>query len=138
MRSYSWLQFICFVSLAACAGCGAATALNIEKDLEVAALGGDNIKSVIISAPKKDQKVTVLVRTNQVPVNVYMVPERDLDAVQEKLSNQEALATPPLAKLEKSQEGTLEASVTGGTGFAVVVVNPGSKPAKVALKISGK
>jgi hypothetical protein len=117
------------------AGCGRQASLNIEKDIELDGLGGDNIKSTIVSAAQKEQKVSILVRTNAVPVNVFVVLEKDVDVLRGQLENDQTPTVNIIAKKEKLQEGTVEATIPAGSGFAVVLTNRGSKKAEVMLKI---
>jgi hypothetical protein len=118
-------------------GCGRAGSVNLERDLEVDPLGGDNIKSIVVPASRSAQKIDVLVRTNAIPVDVYVTLESNLEALQNQLANQQAVTAPVLAKGEKITESQLTASVPAQQAFAVVVVNSGSKKASVSLKIVG-
>jgi hypothetical protein len=77
----------------------------------------------------------VYVRTDGPAVDVYLVLERDQEALESQLSDQKAVTVQTLAKAEKVTEGEISATVPAGDGFAVVIVNNNTKKASVALKI---
>lgn len=139
-RKAHWLLLgLGMAFMLAAVGCGRLQVrTTVERDLEVDALGGDNIKSVIVSGTTSQQMVKVLVRTDGAPVDVYVVLERDQEALENQLGNQQQVTVQTLAKSEKIREGQIEATVPAGNGFAVVVVNNGTKKASVSLKVSAE
>jgi hypothetical protein len=114
-------------------GCGRMAALNYEKDMEIE---GQGTKSFTVTAPNKEQKVNVLVRSNGVPLDVYVALEKDLATLERQVTEQKAVTASCLTKKDKVTEGTLEATVPAGASFGVLLVNPGSKKASAAVKIA--
>jgi hypothetical protein len=109
--------------------------LNYDRSVSLAS---SEVQSILIDAPKRDQKVTVAIASPGVPINAYLVLEQNKDAVQEKLLNQKKPdAGKILASVEKSQDGTLEATVPGGSSFAVVI-GGAAKNTQVQVKVTGR
>jgi hypothetical protein len=114
-------------------GCGTRPAgLNVEKDVEVEGLSNN---SITVGPVKSEQRISVLVRTSAVPIDVYVVLEKDRQAAMDALAEGKAVSS-PLAKKEKVTEAALDARIPAGNEFAVLLSNPGNKTAKVALKIT--
>jgi hypothetical protein len=140
MRTVTWgvallVGFLGAVLIVA-SGCGRlAVRTAVERTLQIDGMGGDNIKSFAVSAATWQQRVKVYVRTDGPAVDVYLVLERDQEALESQLSDQKAVTVQTLAKAEKVTEGEISATVPAGDGFAVVIVNNNTKKASVALKI---
>lgn len=129
-----WMAVILIVCLSI--GCGRQGPLNIEQDVQLGALGDSNIKSLPIAAASKEQKVSVLVRTNNVPIHVYVVQDKDAAKLDEQLSLDVASTVPLLAHKWDVKEGTLEATIPANSGFKVFLVNKSSTKATAAVKIT--
>jgi hypothetical protein len=126
---------VCGLALAllATAGCRKQAALNME---ETVPLDVGDVKTTSVSAPIRDQDVTVTVTSTGAPVNVYVVAEKDQQAAVKAIENY----TKPmnlLAGKEKTTQDTLQFKAAAKTGFAVILT-PEGKNAQVNLKITGK
>jgi hypothetical protein len=118
----------------ALAGCRRQS-LSYEKTVTVDA--GDAYQAQTIDPPTRDQKVTVTVSSTTAAVSVYLVLEKDREAAQESLRYERAPAN-VLAKMEKVQGGTLEATVPAHSSCTVLLAPAAGKTAQVALKITGR
>ncbi|MCS6976310.1 MAG: hypothetical protein NZM31_04775 [Gemmatales bacterium] len=139
-RCLHWFGMLagwCALAVSLGTGCGRLQVKGtVERTLQIDGMGGDNIKSLSYTPTSWQQSVKVLVRTDGPPVDVYLVLERDQAALETQLGNQQAVTVQTLAKAEKVTEKEIEATVPAGNGFAVVLVNNGTKNASVAVKIA--
>lgn len=142
MRTVTWTWGVALLvgfwgaALLVAPGCGRLSVRTaVERSLQLDGMGGDNIKSFAVSAASWQQGVKVHVRTDGPAVDVYLVLERDQEALESQLSDQKPVTVQTLAKADKLTEGEISATVPAGNGFAVVIVNNNTKKATVALKI---
>lgn len=98
---------------------------------------GDAYQAQTIDPPTRDQQVTVTISSATAAVSVYLVLEKDREAAQESL-RQERVPANVLAKKEKVQEATLEATVPAHSSCTVLLAPAAGKTAQVALQISGR
>ena len=125
--SWPWLLAAALVL----AGCQ--RGLNVERSVEVEP---HEVKSVIIDAPKKDQTLKVEVRSPGAPVDVYLVLEKDREAVERQLTDDRKTSNALASKL-KVEADTLEANVPANSGFAVLLMHRKPKSITVGLKVTG-
>jgi hypothetical protein len=112
-------------------GCG--QKLNYETTVD---LDEGQVQSILIDAPKSEQKVTVTVNSAGAPIDAYIVLDKDKEAGKQALLNRQK---PPqsLAGKVKTQDATLEATVPANTGFALLV-GGASKNSRVSVKVTGR
>jgi hypothetical protein len=108
---------------------GCQRALNDERQVEVKS--GD-IKSVLYDVQKQGKTVRVAVHSPGVPVDAYLVLEKERDALIKQL---EAAGKPStaLAQSLKVEDGTLEGRIPAGSAFALVLASRG-KDTTVTVK----
>lgn len=97
--------------------------------------GGDVKAPMILTAPSREQDVTLTVSSNA-PVDVYIALEKEvpgLDKGEFKVPKNSLVSEKSVDK-----EKTLKAKVPAQSGYVVVVANNGSKEASVTLKLEGK
>lgn len=114
--------------------CGCSRPLNVERNVLVESLG---VHEIQIDPPSSQQQVTVMIRS-QVPLDVYLVLEKNRTSVSDQLQRQVKVESGFLDKLENVKEGQLEGTVPAGEGYAVLLSNSSGHDTKVAVKISGK
>jgi hypothetical protein len=113
---------------------GCASRLN---DNRTVTIEPQSTHEVIYSAPKQDQKVTIEVSSQGVPVNAYLVLEKEKGAAKSALDANRA-PEKPLAMKEKFQTGTLEATVPAGAEFVLLLTADSGKGAQVNVKATGR
>jgi len=120
------------------AGCTIQKPLNVEKSMQVEPGGYQN---VFIDAPIRDQKIVVSLNSTS-PVDLYVVLESDEAAVGKLAEDATLSGKAPAGALvsnQKSAEATVDATIPGKKGFAILVCNPiNGKKADVKLKITNK
>jgi hypothetical protein len=79
----------------------------------------------------------VTISSASAPVSVYLVLEKDREAAQESLRLEKAPAN-VLAKQEKVQDATPEATVPAHSGCTVLLAPVAGKTVQVKLKITGR
>jgi hypothetical protein len=114
---------------------GCRRSLTYEKTVTVDA--GDAYHAQTIDPLAREQQVTVTITSATAPVSVYLVLEKDREAAQDSLRLEKAPSN-VLAKQEKVQEATLEATVPAHSSYTVLLVPVAHKTAQVALKITGR
>jgi hypothetical protein len=114
-------------------GCGKVAGLNEEKNWSMEPGG---IKSVTIDAPKKDQQLKISMNSGNVSVSVFVVLEKNHDALEKELVDGKAVQTPTLAIKERVRDVNFSVTVPAGNEVAVVVGNVGGNPTSVKLKIA--
>ena len=96
------------------------------------------IHPVEISAPSRDQNIKVTVSASVAPVSVYVVLQKDREAVEAAiLSYKTPDASKVLASQEKTENATLDAKIPAGSDYAVLVYNGPVKTAQVKITIKG-
>lgn len=116
----------------AAAGC---QPVNYENSMQVEP---GTIHPVEISAPSRDQNIRVSVTASGAPVSVYVVLQKDRDAVESAILGGKALdAAKVLASQEKAESATLDAKVPAKNDYAVLVYNGPGKTAQVKISIKG-
>jgi hypothetical protein len=118
------------VLLLALTGC---QRVNEERTLSVEL---NDVKAVTIEAPKREQRLAVTA-TAAVPIDVYVVLEKDRSAVEEALQKG-ARPDKLLASQLKVEQASLEATVPAQNEYSVLVRSTSGKKADVKLKITGK
>jgi hypothetical protein len=107
--------------------------LHEERTVQVAP--GEE-RTLVIDAPKRDQKVQVDFSSPGVAVNVYVLLEKD-DQAARKAIDAGTTSDKMLASQLKAEQGSLQATIPGGNNFLVVVVAASTKTANVTVKING-
>jgi hypothetical protein len=132
MCSPHWrFGLVLLAGLLAAAGC---QPLNDKRDVK---LDRGEARSVLFSAPRYDQKVTVEAHSPGNPVSVYLVKDSEREKTELLLTNRQ---TPKdaLASKANAEEISLTATVPAGTEFAVVLCNQGKGETTVKLKVTGR
>jgi hypothetical protein len=108
--------------------------LNDKRDVK---LNPHEARSVLFSAPRYDQKVTVEAHSPGNPVSVYLVKSSEQEKTELMLTNGQ---TPKdaLASQTKAESVSFTATVPAGTEFAVVLYNHGKGETTVKLKVTGR
>lgn len=96
-----------------------------------------NVYVLTVDAPRSDQQVTVTAASPGVPINVYLVLEKDVEEARQALDRDKKPAR-PLAAQEKTESATLQATVPAQNGYAVVLTSAAGKKAEVKLHLAGK
>jgi uncharacterized protein YcfL len=123
----------CLIPLAllALAGC---SKIHEQRTFTLAPLGGNTLS---ISAPVSEQKVTVVVSSDQ-PINVWVLLEKDIPPGDKGDVDPEKMTSGVLAKEKNTKDTTLSATVPAKEKYQVYVVNPGSKSASVTVKVDSQ
>jgi hypothetical protein len=127
---------LCLAVAACLLSAGCRLQQRLDRTLTVSVSPGE-VKSQIVDAPATDQQVTVTASSPGVPVSVYLVLGKDQKAAEDGLLNSKPVAN-ALDGKEKTEQVTLQGKVPAKNEFAVVLWNPGLKPAAVKLTISGR
>jgi hypothetical protein len=92
-----------------------------------------------VDAPGKDQAFTVLVRTTGAPVTVYLALSGEAEVLEGVVAEgREPDRSAALAHAVVSDHATLTATVPQGQEFSLLIVNRGTKPAEVTVKMTGE
>jgi len=108
--------------------------LNVEKKVSVEGAGYNELT---VDPAKSAQTVAVEFESKGNPVNVYLVLGKDEDAAKGDLKK----GGPPanvVAKLEKSEQGTVEAKVPANEKLLVYLTSSNGKDANVNVKLTNK
>ena len=89
-----------------------------------------------ITAPARDQRVTVAAQSGGVEINLFVLKAKSDDDAKKIIQKQ--TADEIFAKTLAKADPTLETVVPGGTAYYVAVTNPSQKEAKVSVKITGR
>jgi len=122
-------KWVFLAALVFCAGCNRVT-LNDERTVEVAV---GTARPFIVEAAKKDQKIKVEVSSPGVPVSVYVCLEKDREAVEECIEAQRQ-SDKILATMEKTERGTLEATIPANNVAMILLTNASAKTANVRVR----
>ncbi len=132
MRPFAKLLIGALVLALPAGGC---QPLNYEKSLT---LEPGSLKPVEISAPSRDQNIKVSVSSSGAPVSVYVVLQKDHDAVESAiLSSKKPDAAKVLASQENTDKATLDAKIPAKNDYVVLVYNGSSKSAQVKISVKG-
>jgi hypothetical protein len=124
---------ILFGLLLVLSGCGQKSA-GVEQDFEMDAVDSD--RHWEFTAPSKEQKVTVLLRSAGVKLDVYVALAGEYPALKDQLERQAIVTAKVLAKKEQITEGQLEATVPAGQSYYVVIGKQTTKSVKASVKIT--
>jgi hypothetical protein len=124
------LSLLAFLFLAL-PGCG--QRLNYETTVD---LPEGEVQSLMIDAPKREQKVSVTVSSAGSPIDVYVVLDKDKEAGKQALLDHKKPAG-SLASKTKTQDATLEVAIPANTGFAILL-GGASKNSRVTVKVTGR
>ena len=124
----------CLVPALALLALGGCSKIHEQRAFSLAPLGGNTLS---ISAPVSEQKVTVVVTSDQ-PVNVWVLLEKDVPAGDKGDLDPEKMTGGVLAKEKNTKDITLQATVPAKEKYQVYVVNPGSKAANVTVKVDSQ
>ena len=116
------------------AGCQkASNAALVDESVEVPS---QQTKAKIIDGPRREQKISVTAQSSAGSFSIYIVPEKEREALEAKLINLKAPTGGILAKKEGTTDATLEATIPAKEDFAVVLLNVGGKSVQVKLKVT--
>jgi hypothetical protein len=118
------------VTVAALLVAGCQRALNDDRKVEVKT---GEIQSVLYEVQRRDKTVRVALRSPGVPVDAYLVLEKDRPALVQRLERQEEKPQNALAEALRVEDTTLEGRIPAGSAFALVLVTRG-KDATVSVK----
>ena len=121
------------LGLAVCCGCQAR--LNDERKIEVPT---GEIKSVLYEVQQRDKNVRIAVRSPGVPVDAYLVLEKDRPALVQRLERQEQKPENALAQGLRVEDTTLEGRIPAGSAFALVLVARGKDTTVTVKTTEGK
>ena len=107
--------------------------LNYETAVD---LSEGEVQSILVEAPKKEQKVSVTASSAGSPIDVYVVLDKDKEAGKQALLDRKKPAS-SLASKVKTREATLEATIPANTGFAILL-GGASKSNHVTVKVTGR
>jgi hypothetical protein len=110
--------------------CGCQARLNDERKIEVPT---GEIKAVLYEVQQREKAVRVAIRSPGVPVDAYLVLEKDRPALVQRLERQDQKPDNALAQGLGVQDTTLEGRIPAGSAFAVVLVTRG-KDTTVTVK----
>jgi len=125
----------CLVLLLCECGCGKGRGLNEEKQVTIESLGN---WSCALPRQARDQQVKISVNSPATPVTVYLIAERDMDALMDQLANEKELKVAILEKKEKVRTVDFSKKMTVGNELAVVISNTTGQAANVTVKIAGE
>ena len=125
---------LCLLVTLCLVGAGCKQRLNRESTVTV---GPSEVQAVIVDAPRADQQVTATISSPGAPVSAYLVLEKNRLAAQDALLSGKAPAN-VLGGKDKTEDATVEGTVPAKEEVAVLVYNPGGKPAQVKVKITGR
>jgi hypothetical protein len=109
--------------------------VNFETSVQ---LEPGSIHPVEISAPSRDQNIKVTVTASGAPVSVYVVLQKDREAVESAiLRDKKPDVSKVLASQEKTENATLDAKIPAKNDYAVLVYNGPVKTAQVKISIKG-
>jgi hypothetical protein len=94
-----------------------------------------NVQTISIDPPRSEQKVHVSVKSPGVPLDVYVVLDKDLPAIRETLLNQQR-PEKSLASKMRSEEADLDATIPAKNGFSVLLTGA-QKANSVQVKVTG-
>src|SRR5437016_3745638 len=107
-----------FIILLAVPGCPVGQTLNFDKTVS---LEPGDIKSFSIDAPKTNQKIRVETEAGE-RIDVTITLESEAEAVKKFLEAKGSGSNPPwLARKTEQKQHTLEAEVSAGKGFTVIL-----------------
>jgi hypothetical protein len=129
MRRTTTAALLCGSILLA-AGC---KPLDLERTVEV---DPGSSYSFMIDAPKRQQKITIAVKSPGAPVDVYVVAEKDREEAEKGLLVLQPVKN-ALASSEKVEDKTFEATIPAKTAFAIIIYNRNPKKASVTIKATG-
>jgi hypothetical protein len=127
MRRLSGIVLV--LCLLALTGCGK----KVLHD-EAVALEPGKTEAITFKGLRKGQTVSVETSSPGVPIDVYIVLEKDKNTAMEALGQDKAPAN-SLAGEAKTQGKTLEAVVSEGDGVAVLLSNPPTAGKKADVKV---
>jgi hypothetical protein len=114
---------------------GGCQPLNYEKSLS---LEPGSVRPIEISAPSRDQSIKVTVHSDGAPVSVYVVLQKDHEAVQSALlSYKKPDASKILASQENTEDATFDAKIPAKNDYAILVHNGATKGAQVKVTVKG-
>lgn len=119
------------VAVLSLASLGCQRPLNEERSITIEAQG---FHSIMIDAPRREQRISISC-TAASPIDVFVVTESNREQLEKQLLRGQAVTAPVLAKSERQKDGSLEATIPGGTAFAVVLSNTGGKAVQVQARI---
>ncbi|CAN5438669.1 hypothetical protein BH10PLA2_BH10PLA2_09750 [soil metagenome] len=124
-----WVIVACLVLTTA--GCN--RRLNFERSLT---MGPGDVRSFSVEAPRVQQKVTITFSSSEVPVDVYVALEKDIEAASSALQNYKA-PQGILASQMKARQGSVDVTIPARTAYGVIVAGS-TKDTTVQVKMTGK
>ena len=121
--------FLCAAVLSIVAGCQ-----KVEQTAAKTLDPGDTLAPIIVSAPNRDQALTLVV-TPSGPVDVYICSEEEGD---ESVKNSKPPKAPYTKQMGVDKETTITGTAPAKKGYAVVVTGAKKPKTNVSLKLSAK
>ena len=123
-------MFLCTALLLTVAGCQ-----KVEQSAAKTLDPGDYLAPIIMTAPNRDQALTVLVTPSGGPVDVYVCSEEECD---ESVKSSKPPKNPFAKQMGVDKETTITATAPAKKGYGVVVAGAKKPKTNVTLKLSGK
>ena len=131
-----WKALGGFLILAMCAaGCAKGGGLHFEKKASIP--GAQNLPAQIIEKFNRDRQVQINVSSGEGPISVYVVLEKDTEALLDQLPTKK-IRVSVVDKKENTKEASLSVKIPAGTEYAVVVTNESAKTANVTVKFDSE
>jgi hypothetical protein len=115
------------------AGAGCGQKLDYDSTVQ---LDAGQVQSMMIDAPKREQRVSVTVTSSSSPIDVYVVLDKDKEAGKQALLDGKKPAA-ALASQAETQDATLEATMPANSAFAILL-GGASKTSQVKVKVTGR
>jgi hypothetical protein len=112
--------------------------VNVKKGFDV---GPDEFQSLIVSPPKSDQIVNVVVRSPDVPVDVYVVLGENEEKLDQQVASLMKRPRDPLETKTQVSNESFDVKIPANKAFAIVMHNknpPQRKSAHVELEVVSK
>jgi hypothetical protein len=102
-----------------------------------AAIQGAEVRILLFEVQKRDKTVRIEVKSPGVPIDAYLVLEKDRDALVKQLQDGGKPGN-ALAEALDTEEATLEGRIPAGSAFALAMTSRGAKDATVSVKATEK
>jgi hypothetical protein len=135
MRSFITRALGFLVLINAISGCAKGSGLNVERAVTVESHGN---WFMAVPPQTRDQQVKISVDSPDTPVTLYLVTDKDVDALMDQLANGAEIKVPVLEKREKVQSVNLSRRMTVGNELAVLISNATGKPARITVRLTGE
>ncbi len=102
-----------------------------------AAIQGAEVRVLLFEVQKREKTVRIEVKSPGVPIDAYVVLEKDREAFLKQLQDGGKPAN-ALAEALNTNEATLEGRIPAGNAFSLVMTSRGAKDTTVSVKATEK